>query len=362
MDPFTYTAAPVRVVFGPGIRATLGDEVRRLGCRRALILSTQPQQLQAASLAAGLGDLAAGIFAGAAMHTPVEVTEEAVRRAASLEADCLVAVGGGSAIGLGKAIALRTGLPQIALPTTYAGSEATSILGQTEDGRKTTLRSPEVLPEVILYDVELTLTLPRHLTIVSGLNAIAHAVEALYAADRNPVTCALAEDGIRALGHALPWLGEDPLNDEARAEALYGAWLCGTCLNAVSMGLHHKLCHTLGGSFGLPHAETHAVILPHATRFNAPAAPEAMRRIARALGASDAAQGLADLARRLGAPTSLEDLGLRHEDLDRAADLAVEVPYPNPVPLTRSGIRRLLGDAFAGRRPAAPLNGTILYA
>ncbi|GGF20287.1 maleylacetate reductase [Aliidongia dinghuensis] len=352
MEPFTYNASAVRIVFGHGTRTALADEIARLGCSRPLLLSTPQQAAEAERLGAALGQHFAGLFAGAVMHTPVEVSEAAVAHAKAVDADCLVAVGGGSTIGLGKAVALRTDLPQIVVPTTYAGSEATSILGQTADGAKTTLRSPKVLPEVILYDVDLTLTLPPGLTAVSGMNAIAHAVEALYAADRNPVTSMMAEQAVRSLARALPVLTAEPLDTPARAEALYGAWLSGTCLNAVGMGLHHKLCHTLGGTFDLPHAETHTIILPHAVRYNAPAAPDAMARIAQALGAADAAGGLFDLAQRLGAPTALAALGLEESDLDRAAALAVAAPYPNPRPLSEPAIRALLGNAFRGIRPS----------
>jgi maleylacetate reductase len=353
MTPFVYTAPAARVVFGSGTRAALADEVRTLSCRRALILSTPPQRSDANLLAADIGELAAGVFAEAAMHTPVDVTERAIACAKELVADCVVAIGGGSAVGLAKAIAFNTNLPQIVLPTTYAGSEATSILGQTAGGEKRTLRSPKVQPEVIIYDVDLTLTLSTHQTAVSGMNAIAHAIESLYAQDANPVTSILAEEAIRCFARSLPKLVASPGDREARSDALYAAWLCGCCLNAVSMGLHHKLCHTLGGMFELPHAETHTVILPHAAAYNAPAAPEAMRRAAGALGTDDAAAGLFDLATRLGAPTSLYSLGLKRDDLEQAAIAAVRTPYPNPRPLELAAIRELLANAFEGLRPVS---------
>jgi alcohol dehydrogenase class IV len=285
------------------------------------------------------------------MHTPVDVSERAVAVARDLRADCTVAVGGGSTTGLGKAIALRTDLPQIVVPTTYAGSEATPILGETIDGRKTTQRTLKVLPEVIVYDVDLTLSLPPGLSATSGLNAIAHAIEALYAQDANPVTSVLAEQGIVSLARALPRIVEDPSDRDARAEALYGAWACGTCLGTVGMALHHKLCHVLGGSFNLPHAETHAVVLPHAVAYNASAVSPAMARVAGALAATNAAQALYDLARRLGAPLSLRELGMKREDLDIAAELACASPYWNPRPFTRDDIRGLLQAAFDGTRP-----------
>ncbi len=351
MEPFVYTALPVRLVFGSGTIRQVGAELEGLGCRRALVLSTPEQAADAERLAQQLGTAAAGVFAGAAMHTPAGVTLRALDLLMSVEADCLVALGGGSAIGLGKALALRTGLPQIAIPTTYAGSEATPVLGQTADGVKTTQRTLDVLPEVIVYDVALTLSLPPALSATSGLNAIAHAVEALYARDANPVISLLAEQGIAALARALPRIAANPADADARSDALYGAWACGTCLGAVGMSLHHKLCHTLGGSFDLPHAPTHAVLLPHAVAYNAAHAPAAMQRVARALGCADAAQGLYALARALGVPAGLRELGMPEDGLARAAALAVAAPYWNPRPIEADSLGRLLHNAFYGRPP-----------
>jgi maleylacetate reductase len=351
MQPFVYTALPAKVIFGFGTLARVADEVRELNCRRALVLSTLPQQAKAGALAEKLGELSAGIFAEAAMHTPVDITERALEAVRAAGADCTIALGGGSTIGLGKAIALRTDLPQIVVPTTYAGSEATPILGETQEGQKTTQRSLKVLPEVIIYDVDLTLTMPPALSVTSGMNAIAHAVEALYAKDANPIISSLAEQGIAALAGALPQIVRNPKDRDARSDALFGAWACGTCLGAVGMALHHKLCHTLGGSFDLPHAETHTIILPHAAAYNAPAASDAMVRVARALGTDNAAQGLFDLAYGLGAPTALKDIGMPESGLDHATDIATAAPYWNPRPIERDAIRMLLDDAFHGRPP-----------
>jgi alcohol dehydrogenase class IV len=298
-----------------------------------------------------LGARAAGIFPRAVMHVPIETAREASDEARRLGADCAVAIGGGSTTGLGKAIALGSGLPIIAIPTTYAGSEMTSIYGLTEAGVKKTGRDLRVLPRTVIYDPELSLSLPIGLTVTSGLNAIAHAAEGLYAFDGNPIVSLMAEEGIRAIAAALPRLAAQPTDLDARGDALYGAWLCGSVLGAVAMGLHHKLCHTLGGSFNLPHAEVHTVVLPHAMAYNASEAPEAMRRIARALGTESAAVGVFDLAQRLGVPVALKDIGMPADGLDRAADLAVQTPYPNPRPLERAAIRELLQHAFDGARP-----------
>jgi maleylacetate reductase len=348
---FTHDALPSRVIFGAGSHERLAGEIERLGARRALVLCTPGQRRMADALASDTRTPVVGIYAGAVMHVPVEVAEQARAEAGRLQADCCVAIGGGSTIGLGKAIALASELPIIAIPTTYSGSEMTPIWGLTENGVKKTGRDRRVLPKTVIYDPALTTSLPAHIAGPSGINAIAHCVEALYAPDANPITALMAEEGIRALARALPIIVRDPANSNARGLALYGAWLAGTALGAVSMGLHHKLCHTLGGSYNLPHAETHTAILPHAADYNHGAAPQAMRRIARALGVDDAPGGLFDLARAIGAKTALKDIGMRAEDLDRAADIAAQNPYANPAPITREGIRMLLENAYHGRRP-----------
>jgi alcohol dehydrogenase class IV len=352
MRSFTWNGQPGRVVFGAGALARLGAEIEALGARRALVLSTPEQRAAAERVAGMLGERAAGIFDRAAMHVPMEVAREARERARALRADCAVAVGGGSTTGLGKAIALDSGLPILAIPTTYAGSEMTPIYGITEGGLKKTGRDARVLPRTVIYDPELTLTLPVALSVTSGINAIAHAAEGLYSPDSNPVMDLMAEEGIRALGRALPGIRATARDPEARGEALYGAWLCGIVLGNVSMALHHKLCHTLGGSFDLPHAQTHTIVLPHALAYNAPAAPQAMARIARALEGRSAAQAVYDLARDNGAPVALRDIGMPADQLDRACDIALQNQYPNPRPLEPGAIRQLLQDAYEGRRPA----------
>jgi alcohol dehydrogenase class IV len=352
MLSFIHEALPSRVIFGIGCLDRLPDEADRLGISRALVLSTSEQSGAAHEIADRLGSRAAGIFTEAVMHVPVEVASAATARVRELEADCCVAVGGGSTTGLAKAIALRTGLPIIAIPMSYAGSEMTPIWGLTESGVKKTGRDPRVLPRTVLYDPTLTVTMLPLLSVTSGINSIAHCVEALYAKDANPIISLLAEEGIRAMSASLPQVVKQPGNLEALSQALYGAWLGGVALGAVGMALHHKLCHTVGGSFNLPHAETHTVILPHACAYNAAAAPEAMAKVARALNVNAAATGLYDLASSLGAPVSLKALGMKVSDLDRAADLAVQNPYFNPRPIDRDGIRELLQNAFEGLRPA----------
>ncbi|MEZ5652504.1 MAG: maleylacetate reductase [Burkholderiaceae bacterium] len=358
MDRFIYEAAPARVIFGAGMLATLGDELDRLGFKRALVLSTPEQRELAQRVHDSLDTRAVGLFDGAVMHVPVEVAKAAGQVADSLQADCTVAIGGGSTIGLGKAIALRSKRPVIAVPTTFAGSEMTAVWGLTENGVKTTGRDAAVLPRAVIYDSILLASLPTAMAGVSGMNAIAHCVEALYAIDANPVISLFAEQGIVALAEALPQLAEGKplLRPGALARAQYGCWMAGMSLNGTSMALHHKLCHTLGGSLNLPHAQTHTVILPYATAYNANAAPEAMHRIALALGPfgrQGAARGLHELARAIGAPTSLAELGVARAALPKVAELATRAPYPNPRAVERDAILALLEQALTGEPPAA---------
>ncbi|MBA2965174.1 MULTISPECIES: maleylacetate reductase [Ramlibacter] len=351
MKAFVYNGQPGRVVFGAGALAQLGHEIEALGARRALVLSTPEQRASAERVADLLGPRAAGVFDRAVMHVPIETAREARDVARQLGADCAVAIGGGSTTGLGKAIALDSGLPILAIPTTYAGSEMTPIYGITEAGLKKTGKDAKVLPRTVIYDPELTLTLPVGLSVTSGINAIAHAAEGLYAVDGNPIMDLMAEEGIAALGRALPAIRADAGDIEARGQALYGAWLCGVVLGNVGMALHHKLCHTLGGSFNLPHAETHTIVLPHALAYNAAAAPQAMARVVRALGGTSAAQAVFDLAQANGAPVALRDIGLQAADVDKACEIALQNQYPNPRSLERGAIRQLLQDAFEGKRP-----------
>jgi alcohol dehydrogenase class IV len=351
MKPFIYQGMPSRVVFGAGSIEHLEREIDLLGARRAIVLSTPQQREQAEALAERLGQRVAGVFAKAVMHVPVETAREAREYAQRLGADCAVAIGGGSTTGLGKAIALTSSLPILAVPTTYAGSEMTPIYGLTEAGLKKTGRDLRVLPKTVIYDPALTLSLPASLSVTSGINAIAHAAEGLYAQDANPVISLMAEEGIRALAQGIGKVAEQPDDLDARGDCLYGAWLCGAVLGSVGMALHHKLCHTLGGTFNLPHAETHTIVLPHALAYNRDAAPQAMKRIARALGTTDAAQGAFELARSNGVPTALKDIGFKETDIDIALDIALENPYWNPRPVERAPLRALLEAAYEGRAP-----------
>jgi len=348
MDPFVYQAQAARVIFGAGTGAKLGEEAQRLGLTRVLVLCTPGRTELAERAAQWLGSRAVGVFDGATMHTPVAVTERALAAVKSLGADGVVSIGGGSTTGLGKAIALRTDLPQIAIPTTYAGSEMTPILGETRDGVKTTQRTAKVLPEVVIYDVELTRSLPVPLSALSAFNAIAHAVEALYAPDTNPIVSLMAQEGVRSIVKALGRIAATPHDLGVRADLLYGAWLCSCCLGATTMGLHHKLCHTLGGLFDLPHAETHTIVLPYVLEFNAPTVPDAVARLGRAMETDDPVRALIELERSLHLPMALRDVGMPNDGIARAVAQATANPYANPREVDAASLTELIERAWRG--------------
>ncbi len=345
---FHYQSLPMRVTFGAGLLSTLAEELGQLGLSRVLVLSTPEQQELAERVSAELGELSVGVHAGARMHVPIESARRARDAALASHADGCVAIGGGSTTGLGKAIALESDLRIVSVPTTYAGSEMTSVWGLTVDGEKKTGRDPRVLPVSVLYDPELTTGLPVGLSVTSGFNAIAHAVEALYAPDRSPIISLVAEDGIRALVHALPGIVADGHDIAARTGALYGAWLCGAALGATTMSLHHKLCHVLGGSFNLAHADTHTIVLPYVLAYNSECAPQMLAALRRATGSDEPAAFLWSLSRTLGAPTSLRDIGLAQADIARAADLATTSAYANPRDVTPAAVREIITAAWLG--------------
>ncbi|HEX6468485.1 MAG TPA: maleylacetate reductase [Streptosporangiaceae bacterium] len=353
MEVTDHQGSAPRVVFGVGALASVPAEVSRLGGRRVLLIAGRHEKPHADVLATALAP--AGRIEDVVVHVPAEMAAAALRAAGESGADLLVCVGGGSATGLAKAIAKETGIPILAVPTTYSGSELTPVWGLTAGGRKTTGTDPRVLPRVVVYDPELTLSLPPAVSAASGMNAIAHAVEALYDAGAAPETKAMAEEGIAILAAALPAVVARPDDLPARTRALRGAWRCGAALAGATMGIHHTICHVLGGAYDLPHAETHAAVLPHAVSCVEAFAPEAMARIAAALRAPEAASGLWDLAAALGAPTALAQLGLHHEHLDAAADLVVTAAarkgLAGPRPVGREWVAELLLAAWDGARP-----------
>lgn len=353
MRSFTYEALPGRIIFAPGAsRQELTEEVDRLGSEHILLIATEREKLLAEELAKPLGDRIGGIFTDVRPHVPVEVAEAARSMACEIGADCLLSIGGGSTTGTAKAVALEEQLPIVAVPTTYAGSEMTPIWGLTRKQRKTTGSSTNVLPKVVVYDSELTLSLPPSITGPSAMNAMAHCVEAFYAPGANPITSLMAEEGIRALARGIPIAVESPEDLEGRTEALYGAYLAGAALAATGAGLHHKICHVLGGAYDLPHAETHTIVLPHVVAFNEPAITEISARIAEALSAEGAATGLYELVEKIEAPIALKEIGMKKEHIDEVVPQILEsVPENNPRSVGEADVRSILESAYAGRRP-----------
>ena len=341
-----------RVVFGRGALGRATPEINRLGANRVLLISTRSSASSAESVVDSLGDQLVARIDEVAMHVPAEVAESALRTAEKAAADLLVCIGGGSAIGLGKAVAQQTGIAILAIPTTYAGSEMTSIWGRTEGGRKATGRDDRVLPRTVIYDPDLTVGLSARQSGSSGMNAAAHCVEALYAPDATPVTTLLAVQGLQLLARALPLIAVDPSNLQARTDALHGAWYSGWVLGATTMGLHHKLCHVLGGGYDLPHSAVHSAVLPYVTAWNASGDPAAVSQIAYALESADAAGGLWDLAHRAGAPTSLTDVGFDSADIDAVATVVAASPPVNPGPVSPQAVREVLLASCTGIRPS----------
>ena len=350
MHRFGYDALPGRVVFGAGVaRTELAGELEWLGSRRVLVIASGSSAALAAELTEPFADRVVAVFDGVKPHVSPHIAASARELGSSSGADGLLSVGGGSATGVAKAVALTSGLPILAVPTTYAGSEVTPVWGITEGGRKTTGTDPRVLPRCVVYDPELTRSLPAEVSAASGLNAMAHAVETFWAPRHNPLSSLAAEEAIRALAMALPSVTAEPRDIEARSDLLYGAYLAGSAFAVAGSGLHHKICHALGGAYNLPHALTHAIVLPHVLAFNAPAAPDAASRIGRALGTDDPVGALRALTARLGIPPGLRDLGMTEDQVDQAAALVEPtVPADNPRPVNRAALREIIHAAWAG--------------
>ena len=348
---FVHDTLPQRVCFGSGEAAAhLEHEIAALGASRVMVIAAKEESNIADGITGGLRVVLR--HDDVVMHVPVEVAARAREAAARHNVDALVSVGGGSTTGLAKAIALTTGLPIIAVPTTYAGSEATPVWGLTEGAKKTTGIDKNVLPRVIVYDATLTMSLPVDLSVASGLNALAHCVDSLWGPNADPINAAFAAEGIRSLSEGLPRVVTDPMDLGGREHALYAAYLSAAAFASAGSGLHHKICHVLGGKYNLPHAQTHATVLPYVLAFNAPAAPDAERRIAAAFGSASAIDGLVALKQELNAPHALADYGFSADSIAEAAEAILpSVPASNPRPVTAADLERLLRAAQAGTDP-----------
>ena len=349
-EVFSYVQPPFHAVFSPGgaVQA-LSAAVETLDARALMLISSPRRADLIAEMATESRVPVVARFFSQEPHVPAPVADQARRIAQESGADCLVCLGGGSAIGAAKAVALTAGLPIIAIPTTYSGSETTPVWGITEGGVKRTGRSGAVLPRTAIYDTSLFAGMPRKLEVESALNALAHAIEAFWAPGRNPVTALAAEEAVRRISSGLTRLGNGEPAANVRGELLYGAFLAGTSFAVAGSGVHHKLCHMLGGTFGLPHATTHAALLRFTLALNADAGAGYWGQISEAMGA-EPVSALTGLYSRLGAPMSLAEAGLRSEELDRACrEAAALLPIDNPLPLDASGMRTLVEHAFEGR-------------
>lgn len=352
MLTFTHRTLGQRVLFGEGTAAEhLRMEVNRLEAQAIMIVAEASDRPRATQLAQHLPH--ASIYDRVVPHVPLEEAERARHFAGAQGIDVLVSLGGGSATGLAKAVALTTGIPIVAIPTTYAGSEATNVWGITENARKTTGVDDRVLPVTVVYDVSLTYSLPTEMSVASGLNALAHCVDSMWAPRTDPIDQAMATEGIRALSAGLPAIKQDPLGRAGREQTLYGAYLSAVAFSSAGSGLHHKICHVLGGAYNLPHAQTHAVVLPYVLAYLAPAAPIAAERIATALGSDDAVSGLNRLRNSLEAPNALRDYGFEETAIPEAAQLILSaVPENTPRQVTAEDLEHLLRAAWAGTVPS----------
>lgn len=351
---FEHTTLGQRVIFGSASASrNLVAELRRMQSHRPLVIASVQERALAEAVCGELSGMA--WFDDVRQHVPVANAESARSAAAAHGADVLITVGGGSTTGLAKAVALTSALPIIAIPTTYAGSEATNVWGLTEERTKRTGTDDRVLPTTVIYDATLTLSLPVKLSIASGLNALAHCVDSLWAPKSDPINRALALEGARALNLAMRAITMDPEGLDGREQALYGCYLAAVAFASAGSGLHHKICHVLGGTFDLPHAETHAVILPHVLRLNGPAVPDLDERLTAALSGSrapgrTAIDALLALNDEVGAPTGLGDYGFATADIPEAVDriLTAAADLSNPVPLTAANITSVLTNALTG--------------
>ena len=348
---FEYRPLPWNIIFGAGTLERLPDELKTLGLSRALILTTPGQMDNGVNVANLIEGYSVGHFDGAKMHVPVATVEAAQKMATETNADCCISIGGGSTTGLGKALALKMGIANITIPTTYSGSEMTNIWGMTENNRKVTGRDDCVVPDLIIYDPTLTLSLPTDIIGPSAINAMAQAVVNVATDTPNPMVGLMAEEAIRRISASLPTVISNPEDITARADLLYGASLAGGALGTGSTSLHHKLCHTFGGTFNTPHAETHTILLPHAVAYNAHATKQGTQKVAEAMGAKDAASGIQELAKSAGAPTALKDIGIKYNDLDEVVSVIMAMDFANPAPIVSDRLRKMLENAYHGHPP-----------
>jgi maleylacetate reductase len=364
---WVHTGFAQQIHFGRGTLARVRAIVRDLGGRRVMLVTTRSraESAEARRLVTGLGPVVESVFAEARAHVPTAVVQAALQQARRDGVDTIVSFGGGSCADLGKAVCYfteqeagtpgasffdRPALPHIAVPTTYSGAEVTPYFGMTDEHtrRKSGAGGPTIAPAAVVYDPEVTLSTPPRISAETGMNALAHCVEAAYSPARTPEAEAVAIAGAARIFRALPQVIARPGDLGARTEMLAAAALAGRCLQNASMGVHHGLAQLLGGRTAIAHGLANGVLLAHAVRFNADAVPDELDRLARALSVADVATAIDELRATLGLPGSLAECGVTDDDLDAVARLAESSPAvaANPKPVSAADARAILDAAF----------------
>ena len=348
-----FNAIPPRVVFGNGTFSRVGEEVKRFGAKKALVVCTPGRKKMAEKAAEYIGENCIGILPEAVSQVPIELAEMGREKTRQLGADCLVAVGGGASVGLAKGIAYEVKLPIIDIATTYSGSEVTGFCGMTINGVKRMHQSLNMLASTLIYDPELTLSLPVKVGAASAMNALAHCVDAVYVSTVNPVVAIAAAEGAKWVSVGGPEVVRKPDDLDARAKMLYGAYLSGIALTG-GFALQHGLAHVLGGTFHVEHGLAHSAVLPYVAAYNAKFAPEALKPVAAAMGSDVAGLGGAiyDLRAEMGLPASLQEIGFAEKDLATLVKITVDTDNGyNPAPVTEESVSAIVEQMWSGVRP-----------
>lgn len=351
MHPFRHDVLPTRIDFGEGARHRVAGLLSAFGARRPLVVDGLPGVTASEEVTAALGGLVAGTVTGLTQYITPELVTRATEAYRAGGADSVVSVGGGSAIGVAKVLAVHHDAPLVAVPSTYSGSEATPIYSVVVDSAKQTRSDARACPRGIAYDPALTATLPARLAASSAFNALAHCIEGLYSPRADPFSRLYALEGARLVGEHLPLLSVEETAPQARAALLWASYLGGATIATAGIALHHKICHVLGASLDLPHADLNAVVLPYALAYNAPAVPEALVDLRRTWATEDPVGHVRALARSAHAPTGLAELGMRSTDVVAAAAAVVAATQANPRPVTEQGMQALLTAALHGDPP-----------
>ncbi len=348
-ENFEFKSLPRQVYFGKGKIEKLTELLTDY--QKAFVVVEEKQEEQINQLEASVGTDKVVRFMEVSQHVPQDLVLKARQSLEENEADVLVAIGGGSAIGLVKALALDNGLPIIAVPTSFAGSEMTDIWGISDQGKKTTGRDLKVLPGHVIYDSDITISLPPKFAAMSAMNAMAHLMEAAYAVDINPVTYTEVIYGIKQMMIGMHVMAKEKrLTNSSNNLFLMGAFIGGKALSEVSMSIHHKAAHVLGGSFGLHHAKVHTVMQAYVLELLWPSLVNKVKEdIKKSMMHPYPPAALKEAAMAMDLPHTLREIGFREEDIERAADIMMEKPYEAPTEVTKDMLVKLLTNAYNGK-------------